>query len=125
MLPTGSQRPVWYQTGVWRFGLIRAVAVLCIASACSAPDTSTPSANTTAPPAKALLNPAKISRVRGQLPPGYEVADLGGPASPATFWGFKPGWITEPPQCGVLAGPATDESTTRGWSGSGPGGIVH
>ena len=26
---------------------------------------------------------------------------------------------------GVLAGPASDGGTTRGWSGSGPGGIVH
>ncbi|OBA97684.1 hypothetical protein A5662_16650 [Mycobacteriaceae bacterium 1482268.1] len=52
-------------------------------------------------------------------------ADVGGPASPLAFWGFGPGWVTEPPQCAVLAGPATDESTTKGWSGSGPGGIVH
>ena len=25
----------------------------------------------------------------------------------------------------MLAGPATDDATTKGWSGSGPGGIVH
>ena len=63
--------------------------------------------------------------MRGDLPAGYEVADLCGPASPVAFWGFGPGWVTEPPQCGVLAGPAADGATTKGWSGSGPGGIVH
>ncbi|WP_234834635.1 DUF5642 family protein [Mycolicibacterium stellerae] len=71
------------------------------------------------------VNPARISRVRGELPAGYEVADVLGPASPAAFWGFGPGWVTEPPHCAPLAGPATDDATTRGWSGSGPGGIVH
>ena len=74
---------------------------------------------------KTQVNPANISRVRGDLPAGYEVADLGGPASPAAFWGFGPGWVTEPPQCGLLAGPPTDDATSKGWSASGPGGIVY
>ena len=71
------------------------------------------------------MDPAKITRARGDLPAGYEVADISGPASPVAFWGFGPGWVTEPPACGVLAGPGADGGTTRGWSGSGPGGIVH
>ena len=48
-----------------------------------------------------------------------------GPAAPVTFWGFGPGWVAEPPRCGVLGSPAGDGATTIGWSGSGPGGIVH
>lgn len=67
----------------------------------------------------------KIGRVRGDLPAGFETADIVGPASPAAFWGFGPGWVAEPAQCGALAGPPTDDATTTGWSGSGPGGIVH
>jgi hypothetical protein len=116
---------VWYQTDVCRNGLIYVVALLCIVTACSAPGTSTETSTAATSTAKPQLNPAKISRVRSELPAGYEVADIVGPASPAAFWGFKPGWVTEPPQCGVLAGPVTDDATTKGWSGSGPGGIVH
>jgi uncharacterized protein DUF5642 len=110
---------------VCRFGLIHALAVLCVATACGGPDTPPPTSPTETSAANTQVNPAKINRVRSELPAGYEVSDLGGPASPAAFWGFQPGWVTEPPQCGVLANPATDEATTKGWSGSGPGGIVH
>jgi hypothetical protein len=112
-------------TGVRRFGLGIALAVTSVGAGCShAGVPSTPSAS---PPsaAESQVNPANISRVRDDLPAGYEVADLGGTASPAAFWGFGPGWVTEPPQCGVLAGPPTDDATSKGWSGSGPGGIVH
>jgi hypothetical protein len=116
---------VWYQTGVCRIGLIHAVAVLCIVTACGAPGTSSETSTAATSATKPQVNPARISRVRSELPAGYEVADIVGPASPAAFWGFKPGWATEPPHCGVLAGPLTDDATTKGWSGSGPGGIVH
>lgn len=125
MLLTGSNRRLWYQTGVRRFGLIHAAALLCVVAACGESDMSPRSPSTTTTAAKPQVNPARISRVRGDLPPGYEVADLSGPASAAGFWGFKPGWVTEPAQCGVLAGPVTDDATTKGWSGSGQGGIVH
>ncbi len=40
------------------------------------------------------------------------------------FWGFGPQWVADPPQCGVLADPA-GAATIRGWSASGPGGIVY
>ena len=116
---------MWYQTGVCRNGLFLAVAVLYIVTGCGAPGTSTEASTAATSTVKPQLNPAKISRVRSELPAGYEVADIVGPASPAAFWGFKPGWVTEPPQCGVLAGPVSDDATTKGWSGSGPGGIVH
>lgn len=125
MLLSGSNHLLWYQTGVRRIGLFHAVAVLWVVAACGQPTTSSQGSSTTTTVAKPQVNPAKISRVRTELPPGYEVADLSGPASAAGFWGFKPGWVTEPTQCGVLAGPATDAATTKGWSGSGPGGIVH
>ncbi len=99
--------------------------MLLVATACGQNGTSPSSSTTDSSVAEPQVNPAKISRVRGDLPAGYEVADVGGPASPAAFWGFGPGWGAEPPQCGALAGQAADAATTRGWSGSGPGGIVH
>ncbi len=105
-----------------RFGFI--LVVLCVVTACGQPGTS-PATSTAEPSRAESVNPANISRARGELPAGYEVADVAGPASPVAFWGFGPGWVTEPAGCGVLAGPATDGATTRGWSGSGPGGIVH
>ncbi len=71
------------------------------------------------------MNPANIQRVRGELPAGYEVADVSGRASQLAFWGFGPDWTAEPPQCGALADPVGDAATTRGWSGSGVGGIVY
>jgi hypothetical protein len=115
----------WYQRAVRRFGLGQALVMLCVATACGQPGTSPETSTTAASATKSQVNPARISRARGELPAGYEVADVAGPASPAAFWGFRPGWAAEPLQCGVLAGPAVDDATTKGWSGSGPGGIVH
>jgi predicted small lipoprotein YifL len=125
VLPGGSKRSLCYQRDVRGLGLGEALVALCLLTACGQP--GTPPAASTAPTSasKSQVNPARISRTRGDLPAGYEVADLSGPASPVAFWGFKPGWVTEPPQCGLLAGPVVDEATTKGWSGSGPGGIVH
>lgn len=125
MLRIGSNCLVWYQTGVCRCGPVLAVAVLVAGTACTDPRPSPTSSPTTTSTVNSQVNPARISRVRSELPAGYEVADVNGPASPAAFWGFGPGWTTEPPQCAALAGPATDDATTHGWSGSGPGGIVH
>lgn len=71
------------------------------------------------------VDPANIERVRGELPPGYESGDLFGRASPVMFWGLGPGWTADPAHCGVLADPVAEPATTRGWSGSGPGGIVY
>ena len=125
MLRTGSNCLVWYQTGVCRCGLVLAVAVLVAVTGCTDPRPPPSSSPTATSTVNSQVNPARISRVRSELPAGYEVADVNGPASPAAFWGFGPGWTTEPPQCAALAGPATDDATPRGWSGSGPGGIVH
>ena len=125
MLPAGSKPYLWYQRAVRRIALVEALAVACVLGACGQPGTSTQTSTTAPSSANLQINPARVSRTRGELPAGYEVADVAGPASPAALWGFGPGWVTEPPQCGVLAGPVTDDATTQGWSGSGPGGIVH
>ena len=108
--------------GVPRFVSYAAVA-LSIAACTQAP---TPPTTTTAPSTPSVrVTPANIERARGELPDGYEVADVSGRVSPAAFWGFGPDWLADPPQCGALAEPVADGATTRGWSGSGPGGIVY
>jgi hypothetical protein len=74
------------------------------------------------------VDPERIKRVRGDLPPGYEVADIAGPAGLPGFWGFRPGWAADPPQCAGLVDPIAAPAETagaRGLSGSGPGGIVY
>jgi hypothetical protein len=71
------------------------------------------------------VNPARIERVRGDLPSGYEVSPLSGRGAPVLFWGFGAGWTADPPRCSALADPAADASSTRGWSASGAGGIVY
>ncbi len=108
-----------------RFGFKYVLVALCAVTACNHPGTSREASTTEPTSPAATVNPANITRSRSALPPGYEVAAVTGPASPVTFWGFGPGWVTEPPACGVLAGPTGDDATTRGWSGSGRGGIVH
>ena len=71
------------------------------------------------------MNPTNVSRVQGDLPEGYETADLAGRTAPLALWGFGPDWSSDPPQCGALAAPAGDDAAVRGWSGSGLGGIVY
>jgi hypothetical protein len=71
------------------------------------------------------LNPARIDRARGALPPGYEVTGIGDRIAPAAQWGLAAGWTADPPQCAVLADPGVDAVTAKGWSASGPGGIVY
>jgi hypothetical protein len=71
------------------------------------------------------VNPARIERVRTELPSGYEVAALPGRAAPVALWGLGLGWTADPPRCGALADPVDGTATTRGWSASGAGGIVY
>ena len=71
------------------------------------------------------MNPARIERVRTELPSGYEMAALAGRAAPVAFWGLGPDWTADPLRCGALADPVADAATTRGWSASGAGGIVY
>jgi Domain of unknown function (DUF5642) len=103
------------------FVLLATLAVLvaaCGESPSSAPQTATSRSS-------AQLNPARIDRVRTELPSGYEVAALSGRAAPIAFWGLGPDWTADPQVCGALADPVAGGATTRGWSGSGAGGIVY
>jgi hypothetical protein len=100
------------------------VAMALLVAACGASDPAPPDA-TLSPAASPQVNPARIDRSRDALPGGYEVAGIAGPARPTEWWGFGAQWTAAPPQCGVLADPALDPGSTRGWSGSGPGGIVY
>jgi hypothetical protein len=102
-----------------------AAIALCLA-ACGAPG-DPPSATSAAPSATAArVDPARIDRVRADLPQGYEVADVNGPITPVAFWGLGTQWTADPPQCGALADPIGDSvDSTRGWSASGAGGIVY
>ncbi|MGB0876295.1 MAG: DUF5642 family protein [Mycobacterium sp.] len=71
------------------------------------------------------IDPTRIDRARDQLPNGYEVAAYAGPPAPIALWSFGDEAVAEPSQCLALATPAVDSATTRGWSASGPGGIVY
>jgi hypothetical protein len=108
-------------TGVRLFALLAALAVLvaaCGESPSSAPQTATSRSS-------AQVNPARIDRVRTELPSGYEVAALSGRAAPIAFWGLGPDWTADPQRCSALADPVAGGATTRGWSASGAGGIVY
>jgi uncharacterized protein DUF5642 len=99
-------------------------AALC--AACGPSDTPRPAAGSPEPSSRSsAINLADVARVRGDLPASYEIADLVGRAAPLAFWGFGPQWAADPTQCGVLSDPPVDGATIRGWSGSGPGGIVY
>jgi hypothetical protein len=94
--------------------------------ACGSTVTPEPPAATPAPPAHAApADPANIGRARSDLPPGYEVGDLAGRTAPVALWGLGEPWTAQPPQCAALVDPPLDPATVRGWSGSGPGGIVY
>jgi Domain of unknown function (DUF5642) len=109
---------------VLRFTAIATAVLLCVAACSQAGGPSTESTET-APSISSHVSPANIGRARSALPAGYEVAEVSGPVSPVAFWGFGAAWVTDPPGCGALASPVPDGATTRGWSASGPGGIVY
>jgi hypothetical protein len=103
------------------FALLAALS-LCM-TACGQSPSSGPSTATSG--ASTSVNPARIERVRADLPSGYEVAPLAGRAAALAFWGFGRRWTADPPRCLALADPVADAATTRGWSASGAGGIVY
>lgn len=70
------------------------------------------------------MHPARVDRVRADLPAGYEFAALSGRPAPVTLWGFGQEWAADPSQCGVLGDPA-GQGAVHGWSASGSGGIVY
>jgi hypothetical protein len=117
------QRWLCYQH---RMRLLASIAMVALcAAACG--QSPAPTATRSAAPSSSPVHvrPANIAKVRGDLPAGYEVADIAGRTAPASGWGFGPGWTAEPPQCAALADPVTDGAVTRGWSASGGGGIVN
>ncbi len=118
---TYTMASAWYQQAV------RLFAVCALALACSAcgqsPGLTAVSSSTET--ASAQINPARINWARSELPQGYEVAEYTGAPRPLRLWSFGGTTVSEPPQCLALAEPAFDSATTRGWSASGPGGIVY
>jgi uncharacterized protein DUF5642 len=105
---------------------LAAGAAVALCAACGPSDAPHPATRSPVPSSQAVgIDLAGVTRVRGDLPAGYEVGDLVGRVAPLAFWGFGPQWVADPPQCGVLADPAVDAATVRGWSASGPGGIVY
>jgi hypothetical protein len=98
--------------------------LVSLCAACGQPAEPAPAPSSTQSRAVAI-NPARIDRARGELPVGYEVAGYTGPPAPIALWGFGDAAVSEPPQCRPLAAPAVDPATTKGWSASGPGGIVY
>jgi hypothetical protein len=102
------------------------LVAIALCAACSQPAVRQPP-ETPAPPTSAAppaVNPARVDRVRGELPAGYEFAPLPVPAGPVALWGFGAGWMADPPACGGLVDPAGD-AAVHGWSASGAGGIVY
>ena len=103
------------------FALLAALSVL--AAACGESPSSAP--HSAISRSSTQVNPARIDRVRTELPSGYEVAALSGRVAPIAFWGLGPDWTADPQRCGALADPVAGGATTRGWSASGAGGIVY
>jgi hypothetical protein len=112
---------------MWYHSFMRGYAIclgaVLVVTGCDTSQPATPTSSS-ATPSAAAVNPAAIARVRSELPPGYEVGNLADHAAPASFWGLKPNWTAEPAQCGALADPGAG-APVRGWSASGPGGIVY
>ncbi len=117
-----SKSGLWYQHAVRLFAV---ATVLVCTAACGprpAPDPA-PASPSPVTSNVTTVNPARIDRVRHQLPPGYEVVSLDPQASPVSLWGFGPDWTADPAECAASAAPETEPS--RGWSASGPGGIIY
>jgi hypothetical protein len=115
---------VWYQQRVRAHAALLATA-LSVAACQNAAGPPAPVVPPPAAPRTLTVDPARIDRVRVDLPPGYEVGDLSGRVTPVALWGFGADWSADPSLCGVLADPVVDPATARGWSGSGSGGIVY
>jgi Domain of unknown function (DUF5642) len=67
---------------------------------------------------------ARVKRVHGDLPAGYEVGDAPGPASPVLRWGMGAQWRADPAPCGALIDPVPG-AQGEGLSGSGDGGLLY
>jgi len=70
------------------------------------------------------VDPGRVDRVRADLPTDYEFTPLPARAEPIALWGLGAQWAADPPPCAGLGAPAGG-APVRGWSASGPGGIVY
>lgn len=75
-------------------------------------------------PGVGRVDPARINRIRGDLPPGYDAGAADGVPSPAGFWGFRGAWTADPSHCAALIANG-EPVAARGLSGSGPGGTLY
>ncbi|MGV0812000.1 DUF5642 family protein [Mycolicibacterium boenickei] len=108
-----------------RLFAVATVLLVCTA-ACGPGPAPEPTQASPEPPVTsnvATVNPARIDRVRHQLPPGYEVVGIDPHSNPVSLWGFGPDWTADPAECATSAAPEIEPA--RGWSASGPGGIVY
>jgi hypothetical protein len=104
----------------WAVGLLALFGV-----ACGGPHAPPPATTSPPSPAATVVNPARIDRARTALPDGYEVTPYRGEPTPLAIWGFRGAVIADPPPCLAAAAPPLAVATARGWSASGPGGIVY
>ena len=95
----------------------------CVA-ACSPAQAPAPTETASPPAVRAGVDPMRVERVRSDLPTGYEFTPLPARATPIALWGLGPQWRADPASCAGLGDPA-GEGPVRGWSASGPGGIVY
>ena len=70
------------------------------------------------------VDPARVERIRPDLPTGYEFTALPARTAVVALWGLGADWTAEPASCGGLIESAGD-GLVHGWSASGPGGIVY
>lgn len=99
--------------------------LLLACAACGSAPPGPTAAPTSSAQADLTVDPARIDRARAALPDGYEVSGYTGPPALFPIWGFRDAPVSEPAQCAVLGAPSVDAATARGWSASGPGGIVY
>lgn len=105
---------------------MRALALSTVVLLCAACGSTTEAARPTTTAAAKPADPAAIGRMRQQLPndlQSYEFGPLPAPAVPTTFWGMSSESAADPPACAALVAAPADG--VRGWSASGPGGIVY
>ncbi len=76
-------------------------------------------------PGAVRIDPNRVNRVRGALPPGYEAGSAEDVTSPAGYWGFRARWTAEPQRCELLVSTREPRGAARGLSASGPGGILY
>lgn len=107
------------------------MASAALAAACAHSPAPPPAGSTakSTPVRSAIVDPSRIKRVVGELPPGYEVnTAIPAAASPPVIWGLPAGAAAvevTPPECAALADPGNGrDHGAQGVSASGTGGIV-